>query len=125
MAATDRFHEYRELRTRSRGVPYLIVSNHPRWRVHANFDDNSWLREIETCKVIGPDGYAYEPRVDQPRRRRRPGRRDGRRREGVQRPRLNDDGGVTERIKPTSYTRTTARIDPIVPGESDRAGPTT
>lgn len=30
-------------------------------RIHANFDDNSWLREIETCKVIGPDGYAYEP----------------------------------------------------------------
>ena len=41
--------------------PYLLVSNHPRWRVHANFDDNPWLREIETCKVVGPDGYAYEP----------------------------------------------------------------
>ena len=28
---------------------------------NANFDDNPWLREIETCKVVGPDGYAYEP----------------------------------------------------------------
>ena len=38
-----------------------MESNHPRWRVHAEFDDVEWFREIETCKVIGPDGYAYEP----------------------------------------------------------------
>ena len=37
------------------------MSNHPRWRVHANLDDTPWFREIETCKVVGPDGYAYEP----------------------------------------------------------------
>ena len=24
-------------------------------------DDVSWFREIETCKVKGPDGYLYEP----------------------------------------------------------------
>ena len=29
--------------------------------VHAELDDVPWLREIETCKVMGPDGYAYEP----------------------------------------------------------------
>lgn len=37
------------------------MSNHPRWRIHANFDDCPWTREIETCKVVGEDGYAYEP----------------------------------------------------------------
>ena len=46
---------------RSAEYPYLLVSNHPRWRVHANLDDTPWFREIETCKVIGADGYAYEP----------------------------------------------------------------
>ena len=24
-------------------------------------DDITWFREIETCKVKGPDGYLYEP----------------------------------------------------------------
>src|SRR5690606_13600724 len=49
------------LHPRSEKFPYLMVSNHPRWRVHANMDDVSWFREIETCKVTGPDGYQYEP----------------------------------------------------------------
>ena len=46
---------------RSEKYPFLIVSNHPRWRVHAQLDDVPWLREIPTCKVKGPDGYLYEP----------------------------------------------------------------
>ena len=46
---------------RAEQYPYLIVSNHPRWRVHANLDDTPWFREIETCKVVASDGYAYEP----------------------------------------------------------------
>ncbi|MBA7634653.1 Pyrogallol hydroxytransferase large subunit [subsurface metagenome] len=46
---------------RARQYSMLLVSNHPRWRVHAEHDDVSWLREIETCKVRGPDGYRYEP----------------------------------------------------------------
>ena len=54
-------HDDRLASDRAKKYPYLIVSNHPRWRVHAEFDDVEWLREIETCKVIGPDGYAYEP----------------------------------------------------------------
>lgn len=41
--------------------PFLLVSNHPRWRFHAQNDDIPWIREIETSKVIGPDGYSYEP----------------------------------------------------------------
>jgi anaerobic selenocysteine-containing dehydrogenase len=46
---------------RAKKYPLLIESNHPRWRVHANCDDISWTREIQTCKVKGPDGYQYEP----------------------------------------------------------------
>jgi trimethylamine-N-oxide reductase (cytochrome c) len=41
--------------------PLLLVSNHSKWRVHAEHDDISWLREIQMCKVQGPDGYSYEP----------------------------------------------------------------
>ena len=38
-----------------------MITNHPRWRVHANHDDIPWFREIGTGKVQGPDGYGYEP----------------------------------------------------------------
>ena len=37
------------------------MSNHPRWGVHSQHDDVTWLREIETCKIKGPDGYQYHP----------------------------------------------------------------
>jgi hypothetical protein len=46
---------------RAKKFPFLLISNHPRWRVHVQCDDIPWLREIETCKVKGPDGYLYEP----------------------------------------------------------------
>jgi trimethylamine-N-oxide reductase (cytochrome c) len=46
---------------RAKLYPHLLVSNHPRWRVHAQHDDIPWLREIKTCKVRGKDGYQYEP----------------------------------------------------------------
>ncbi|MDN4508467.1 molybdopterin-dependent oxidoreductase [Gordonibacter sp. RACS_AR49] len=54
-------HDDRRTSGRAQKYPFLVESNHPRWRVHAEFDDVEWFREIETCKVIGPDGYAYEP----------------------------------------------------------------
>lgn len=54
-------HDDRLSSERAKKYPFLVESNHPRWRVHAEFDDVEWFREIETCKVIGPDGYAYEP----------------------------------------------------------------
>ena len=47
--------------SRAKKYPLLIMSNHGRWRVHANHDDITWIREIPTCKVKGPDGYSYEP----------------------------------------------------------------
>jgi anaerobic selenocysteine-containing dehydrogenase len=37
------------------------MSNHGRWRTHAQNDDITWTREIPTCKVKGWDGYMYEP----------------------------------------------------------------
>jgi trimethylamine-N-oxide reductase (cytochrome c) len=41
--------------------PLLVMSNHPRWSVHSQHEDITWLREIETCKIKGPDGYQYHP----------------------------------------------------------------
>jgi len=102
----------------------LLVSNHPRWRVHAEHDDISWLREIETCKVKGPDGYLYEPVWIHPS-------------DAAARDIVNGDvvslynergivlGGayVTERIIPGAiYQDHGARADPIVPGKIDRSG---
>ena len=52
-------HQEGRLGERGRDYPFLMVSNHPRWRVHAQMDDIPWLREV--AKVTGEDGYAYEP----------------------------------------------------------------
>ena len=41
--------------------PLVVMSNHGRWRVHAQCDDIPWTREAPTCKVMGFDGYKYEP----------------------------------------------------------------
>ncbi len=46
---------------RAEQYPFLMITNDPRWRVHSEHDDVTWLREIKTCKVKGPDGYMYEP----------------------------------------------------------------
>lgn len=46
---------------RAKKYPLLVISNHPRWRNHVQCDDESWIREIPTCKMKGPDGYLYEP----------------------------------------------------------------
>jgi trimethylamine-N-oxide reductase (cytochrome c) len=54
-------HDERNSSERAKKYPLLIMSNHGRWRVHAQCDDISWTREAPTCKVKGPDGYNYEP----------------------------------------------------------------
>ncbi|MDR3136811.1 MAG: molybdopterin-dependent oxidoreductase [Coriobacteriales bacterium] len=54
-------HQERISSERAKKYPYLLMSNHPRWRVHAQHDDIPWTREIRTCKVRGADGYLYEP----------------------------------------------------------------
>jgi len=109
---------------RAEEYPMLLVSNHPRWRVHAQLDDSQWLREIPTCKVMGPDGYQYEPVWINPTDAAEYGIENG---DVV---RLFNERGwvlggayVTERIcHRTVYQDHGARVDPIESGVSDRAG---
>ncbi len=54
-------HDERLTSVRAKKYPLLCMSNHPRWRLHAQCDDISWTREAETGKIKGMDGYMYEP----------------------------------------------------------------
>jgi molybdopterin guanine dinucleotide-containing S/N-oxide reductase-like protein len=54
-------HDERLSSERAKKYPLLLMSNHGRWRTHAQNDDITWTREIPTCKVKGWDGYMYEP----------------------------------------------------------------
>jgi molybdopterin guanine dinucleotide-containing S/N-oxide reductase-like protein len=109
---------------RSEQYPFLVVSNHPRWGVHANHEDISWLREIPTCKVRGADGYQYQPVWIHPRDAARKGIRPG---DVVK---IFNERGivlagayVTERIIPgTISIDHGAKYDPVVPGKIDRGG---
>jgi trimethylamine-N-oxide reductase (cytochrome c) len=109
---------------RTKKYPLLIVSNHGRWRVHANHDDITWTREIPTCKVNGLDGYKYEPLWINPADASARGIESG----DVVKV-YNERGAVlggayvTERIMPgVVYMDHGARYDPIVVGELDRGG---
>jgi hypothetical protein len=83
-----------------------------------------WLREMETCKIVGPDGYAYQTMWINPSEAAKRGIKHG---DVVNV--YNDRGGVlcgayvTERLMPgTVYVDHGARYDPIVPGKLDRGG---
>ncbi len=109
---------------RANKYPFLVISNHPRWRVHSQHDDMTWLREIHTCKVKGPDGYLYEPVWLNPRDAAAKNINDG---DIIKI--FNERGAllagvwVTERIRPGAvYIDHGARWDPIIPGELDRGG---
>ena len=100
--------------------PLLVMSNHPRWGVHSQHDDITWFREIDTCKVKGPDGYQYQPLWMQPGGRGSPGHQVWRRASRI----FNERGTVlagayvTERIMPGAVgIDHGAKYDPIVPGE--------
>lgn len=54
-------HDERLSSERAKTYPLLLMSNHGRWRTHAQNDDITWTREIPSCKVKGWDGYMYEP----------------------------------------------------------------
>jgi len=117
-------HDERLSSQRARKYPYLVTSNHPRWRVHSQHDDMQWLREMQTCKIVGPDGYAYQTMWLHPEEAEKKGIRHG---DVVKI--FNERGGVlagayvTERIMPgVVYIDHGARYDPIVPGELDRGG---
>jgi anaerobic selenocysteine-containing dehydrogenase len=117
-------HDERLSSARTRKYPLLIVSNHGRWRVHAQCDDISWTREAPTCKVKGPDGYYYEPLWIHPRDAKTRHIQNGDvikvyNERGV----VLGGAYVTERIMPgVVYMDHGARYDPIVPGELDRGG---
>lgn len=119
-------HPDERLTTSPRGqlYPFLMVSNHPHFRLHSQYDDVPWIREIPGCKVIGPDGYAYEPVWINPLDAEELGIKDG------DICRIYNDRGwtmggaiVTERIMQHSLLQDHgARLDPIIPGVADRGG---
>ena len=115
-------HKESRLGERGEKYPFLMVTNHPRWRVHAQMDDVPWLREI--AKITGEDGYAYEPVWINPKDAADCGVDTG---DVV---RIYNERGwtlggvvVTERIMPGAVSQDHgARLDPCEPGVSDRAG---
>jgi trimethylamine-N-oxide reductase (cytochrome c) len=117
-------HDERISGERARQYPLLVISNHGRWRVHANCDDISWTREVLTCKVKGPDGYMYEPLWIHPKTAAERGIKTG----DIVKV-YNERGAVlggayvTERLMPgVVYIDHGARCDWIIPGEIDRGG---
>jgi anaerobic selenocysteine-containing dehydrogenase len=104
--------------------PLLVMSNHGRWRMHAQCDDISWTREVPTCKVKGYDGYMYEPVWLHPEDAKERGIRNG---DIVK---IFNELGivlggayVTERIRSGVISMDHgARVDFIKPGEIDRGG---
>ncbi len=117
-------HDERLSSERAAKYPLLLMSNHGRWRLHAQCDDISWTREAPTCKVKGADGYLYEPLWINPKDSARRGINSG---DIVK---IHNERGavlsgacVTERIRPdVVYIDHGARCDWIIPGQLDRGG---
>jgi len=109
---------------RAKLYPYPVVSNHPRWRVHSEHDDMQWLREIETNKIIGADGYGYQTAWINPEDAAKLDIRHGDVMEVYnERGRVLVGAYVTERVMPGVISIDHgARYDPIIPGELDRGG---
>jgi anaerobic selenocysteine-containing dehydrogenase len=118
------FHDERVTSERAEEYPLLCMSNHPRWRMHAQGDDITWTREIETMKVKGADGYLYEPVWLNPAEAAARGIQEGDivkifNERGI----VLGGAYVTERLMPgVAYMDHGARWDPIIPGVLDRGG---
>jgi len=117
-------HDERLSSVRADEYSLLCVSNHGRWRMHAQMDDVTWNREIGTMKIRGKDGYQYEPLWLHPSEAEKRGILHG----DIVKV-FNERGVVlcgayvTERLIPqTCYIDHGARLDPIIPGELDRGG---
>ena len=117
-------HDERLSSQRALDYPLLIMSNHGRWRVHAQCDDISWTREAITAKVKGWDGYMYEPCWMNPEDAEKRGISNG----DIIRV-YNERGSVLcgalvwERIMPGVISIDHgARVDYIIPGKLDRGG---
>ncbi len=117
-------HDERLSSERAAMFPLLLMSNHGRWRVHAQADDITWTREAPTCKVLGSDGYKYEPIWINPKDAEKRGINDG---DIVK---IFNERGIVlvgarvwERMMPgVVYVDHGARHDPIIPGKVDRGG---
>jgi molybdopterin guanine dinucleotide-containing S/N-oxide reductase-like protein len=117
-------HDERISSERAAMFPMLLMSNHGRWRTHAQGDDITWTRETPTGKVLAFDGYRYEPVWINPIDAGERGIRDG----DVVKV-FNERGivlcgaRVWERVRPgVAYVDHGARHDPIIPGKVDRGG---
>ena len=117
-------HDERLSSPRAKLYPLLLMSNHGRWRVHAQCDDITWTREAPTCKITGPDGYKYEPIWMHPSEAEKRGIKSGEiikifNERGI----VLGGAYVTERLRPgVAYIDHGARIDPIILGKVDRGG---
>jgi trimethylamine-N-oxide reductase (cytochrome c) len=117
-------HDERLGGSRAKMFPQLVVSNHGRWRVHAQCDDISWTREALTGKVRGWDGYMYEPVWIHPADAEKKGIKNG---DIVK---IFNERGIVlggalvwERVMPgVIYIDHGARCDAILPGKIDRGG---
>jgi molybdopterin guanine dinucleotide-containing S/N-oxide reductase-like protein len=116
-------HDERISSERAAMFPLLLMSNHGRWRTHAQGDDITWTRETPTCKVVGTDGYKYEPVWLNPKDAEKRGIKDG----DIVKV-FNERGivlcgaRVWERLSPgVTYVDHGARHDPIIDGV-DRGG---
>jgi trimethylamine-N-oxide reductase (cytochrome c) len=100
------------------------MSNHGRWRFHANLDDITWQREIETMKIRAKDGYQYEPAWMHPETAKKYGVAHG---DIVkiwnERGTVLCGAYVTQRVVPqTVYVDHGSRFDPIEAESIDRGG---
>ncbi|MBR4953832.1 MAG: dehydrogenase, partial [Oscillospiraceae bacterium] len=117
-------HDERLSSERAKKYPLLLMSNHGRWRMHAQCDDIIWNREVETMKIRAWDGYQYEPMWISPREAEKRGIKHH---DIVK---IYNERGivlcaayVTERlIDRTVYVDHGSRLDPIIPGWLDRGG---
>ena len=117
-------HDERLSSHRAKMFPLLLMSNHSHWRFHAQCDDITWTREAPTCKIMGPDGYKYEPLWIHPSEAEKRGIKYG---DIVK---IFNERGivlagayVTERLRPgVASIDHGARHDPIKTGEIERGG---
>ena len=109
---------------RAKTYPLLCMSNHGRWRFHANLDDITWQREVGTMKIRAKDSYQYEPAWLNPKTADERGIKQG----DVVKV-FNERGTVlcaayvTERLVPGAvYVDHGSRFDPIDAEKLDRGG---
>ncbi len=109
---------------RAKKYPLLCMSNHGRWRFHANLDDITWMREVQTMKIRAKDGYQYESMWINPKTAKERGIEFG----DIVKV-YNERGTVlcgayvTERLVPGAvYVDHGSRFDPIDAENLDRGG---